>query len=493
MLHGSLTKHCKMTPLYQSGAGDNAAAPVRRRDNPWQGVAKRMIWIIRATVAASILLWASAIASAELYINEVFFNPGGAGDDLLDEYIELRGTPSMSLANHYLIFVENEGLPDGTGAAGEIDNVFNLGAFSIGSNGFLTIRQKGNRYGAPAAGTANLVNTSNGPDSGGYGSGPLSSTVGAEDSPAGMDPPFLGHVEGGGFTAMLIRANPWGPDLMNSPVVPTIAPIFDLDTDNDGLDQIASSHMNWRDSWTIIDSIGIHGEDSETQYGRLYGQVNFGAAFGFVPPGWQPNIEAGSEFQLLNYEVEYIGRWGNSTGHTLDDWHISNLTDNAGSGSLGVFAAGGPDWRQSCISGVGCHAPNDGNPNTPAPQPPGGTESNKAVPYGTKLTQTLGAPNYITGDFNKDGYVDAADYVVWRKTVGQSGAESNHPAADANHDFVVNMADFNLWRANFGAPHVISGGAGSSASYSSVTIPEPATLLLALLAGAALPLRRSAC
>jgi hypothetical protein len=416
-------------------------------------------------------------ARAELYINEVFFNPGGGGSDLLDEYIELRGTPSMSLENHYLIFVENERLQDGTGRAGEIDNVFNLGSFSIGSNGFLTIRQKDNRYSAARPGTADLVNTSNGPNSAGYGSGPDSSTVGAEDSPLGMDPPFLGHLEGGGFTAMLIRAEPWGPGLQNAPVVPTISPVFDVDQGNNGLDPLGASFMNWRDSWTFIDSVGIHGESSETRFGRLYGQVNFGSRPGFLSVGWTPLIEPGAEFQLLNYEIEYLGRWGNSTGQTLDDWHISNLTDNTGSGSFGVLAPGGPDWRQSCI-GNGCHPVSDNDPDTPAPQPPGGMESNKSVPYGTKLADTLGAPNFITGDFNKDGYVDVADYVVWMITQGQLGSETNHPYADPNHDFLVNTADYNLWVANFGQPSS-SEGSGSLTEGGNSAVPEPGNLLIA--------------
>lgn len=448
---------------------------------------------IRGTVAGALLIFVAATAHAELYLNEIFFNPGGGGNDLLDEYIELRGTPNMALTNHYLIFIENEDDEAGNGGIGSIDNIFTLGSYSMGSNGFLTIRQKNNRYSAPAPGTTDLVNTSTEPAplSNGYGSGPGNSTVGAEDSASiEGDPPQNGHVEGGGFTALLIRADAWGPGAANPAVVPTITPFFDLDTDNNGLDPLGASHMNWRDSWTIIDSIGIHGEDTETQHGRLYGQVNFGPTFGFVPPGWEPKIEPGAEFQLINHEVEYIARWGNSSGQSLEDWHISNLTDNLGSGSLGVLAAGGPDWRQSCIDGTGCHATNDGNPNTPAPQPPDGTESNKNVPYGTKLTHTLGAPNYMTGDFNKDGYADAADFVAWQKTQGQLGTETNHPFADANHDFVVNAADLAFWSKHFGSPSLGGGGGSYAGLAGDSVVPEPTSWLAATFAGAAFLLRR---
>ena len=96
------------------------------------------------------------------------------------------------------------------------------------------------------------------------------------------------------------------------------------------------------------------------------------------------------------------------------------------------------------------------------------------MPYGTKLLTTLGAPNYITGDFNGDGIVDAADYTVWRDSVGEVGTEFAHPAADANHDFMVDQADYEIWRANYGAPYGVNppGVAQPAAA------PEPTAIWL---------------
>ncbi len=65
------------------------------------------------------------VAPADVYINEIFFNPPSTLD-LTSEYIELRGTPSMSLANHYLIFIENADNSFHTGSAGNIEHIFNL-------------------------------------------------------------------------------------------------------------------------------------------------------------------------------------------------------------------------------------------------------------------------------------------------------------------------------------------------------------------------------
>jgi hypothetical protein len=63
----------------------------------------------------------------------------------------------------------------------------------------------------------------------------------------------------------------------------------------------------------------------------------------------------------------------------------------------------------------------------------------------------------LPGDFNFDGSVDAADYVVWRKNNGT-------------------LEKFNIWRANFGN----TGGSGSGALVAgTAAVPEPATLLFA--------------
>jgi hypothetical protein len=65
-------------------------------------------------------------------------------------------------------------------------------------------------------------------------------------------------------------------------------------------------------------------------------------------------------------------------------------------------------------------------------------------------------PNIVEqdGDFNRDGIVDAADYVAWRK-------------------LGLPETDYNLWRQNFGE---FGGGGGSEGG----SVPEPSTLLLAI-------------
>lgn len=69
------------------------------------------------------------------------------------------------------------------------------------------------------------------------------------------------------------------------------------------------------------------------------------------------------------------------------------------------------------------------------------------------------------GDYNGNGVVDAADYTVWRDSLGDTGMGL---AADGNGDMEVNLADYIVWKQAF-APS--DSGAGQ-------TVPEPTTIVL---------------
>jgi hypothetical protein len=78
------------------------------------------------------------------------------------------------------------------------------------------------------------------------------------------------------------------------------------------------------------------------------------------------------------------------------------------------------------------------------------------------------------GDFNHNGEVDAGDYAVWRNSLDESGPGL---PADANNDLVVDLADYNIWRASFGAT------AASTTALYNISIPEPGTGVLTIVAG----------
>jgi hypothetical protein len=86
------------------------------------------------------------------------------------------------------------------------------------------------------------------------------------------------------------------------------------------------------------------------------------------------------------------------------------------------------------------------------------------------LTGVVSVDPHLPGDYNQDGVVDAADYVVWRETEGQMGMQL---AADGNNDGRVDAHDYGMWRANFGRT-----GTSGSGSEAQMVIPEPASVLV---------------
>ena len=87
------------------------------------------------------------------------------------------------------------------------------------------------------------------------------------------------------------------------------------------------------------------------------------------------------------------------------------------------------------------------------------------------------AVNTVPGDYNLNGIVDAADYTIWRNTLGQtgSGLAADGTGPGGVPDGVVDQLDYNFWKANFG--NHAGAGAGSK-----VAAPEPSTLWM-LIAG----------
>jgi T5SS/PEP-CTERM-associated repeat protein len=93
----------------------------------------------------------------------------------------------------------------------------------------------------------------------------------------------------------------------------------------------------------------------------------------------------------------------------------------------------------------------------------------------------------LVGDYNADGRVDVADYVVWRDSVGQRGIGL---PADGNGDATIDELDYDLWRARFGAT-----AASASAATSHAAVPEPPAAIMLLVAwtGATVYRRRIFC
>jgi len=142
---------------------------------------------------------------------------------------------------------------------------------------------------------------------------------------------------------------------------------------------------------------------------------------------------------------------------------------NAIGNSATLSIDGNADWGRSAFAELG-----DGVVEIVGKLVLGGVTQLSGVTYGS-TANTGGAlftdDTYFTGtgmvqvstlgDFNGNGTVDAADYVVWRK--GYSG----------------NTALYDLWRTNFG--NTAPAGSGSGGGLGASTVPEPSTFALLAL------------
>ena len=224
-------------------------------------------------------------ANAQIYINELFFNP--AGTDAPNEYIELRGTPGLSVgAGNYLLFLEGDASTSTTPGArpGDIGGIFNLSSKTFGSNGYMVLRQFSSPY-TVNGNASTYTGTSTGWGGLGFNT---SATV-------------AGDVENISFTAMIVNigsgsAPTWGSQ---------------LDANNDGTLELPSG-------WSILDSIGV-GDTGAAD--RLYGAVNFSSA-----SNTSTVTTNGGLLQYLAWtEIEYLARVGTSTGNTLLDWAVADV------------------------------------------------------------------------------------------------------------------------------------------------------------------------
>ena len=173
---------------------------------------------------------------------------------------------------------------------------------------------------------------------------------------------------------------------------------------------------------------------------------------------------------------------------------VSNIIDNGGnligtSSSpidplLGLLADnGGPTMTHALL--VGSPAINAGDAaavagvgGVPLYDQRGATYARVAggrLDIGAFEVQSVVVEPALPGDYNQSGVVDAADYTVWRDTLGSSVAL--YDGADGDGSGIVDTADYDVWKANFGA--ALGGAASTQTAADAVTMHEQAVARVA--------------
>jgi len=108
---------------------------------------------------------------------------------------------------------------------------------------------------------------------------------------------------------------------------------------------------------------------------------------------------------------------------------------------------------------------------------------NYGVSYGRVVEAAevlVAASTPLPGDYNRDGTVDAADYSIWRKTLGST----TELAADGSGNRVVDEDDYGIWRQHFGATIDTATAAanekGRGVRLVSASVPEPGSVGLVM-------------
>jgi hypothetical protein len=273
------------------------------------------------TTLAALGLAAGITQAQQVWINEVLTNPNGSDSTATtgNEHFELRGTPNLSLAGYYLLSLEGQGA-----SAGDVNQFFDLGTFSLGANGYLFARQNFSLYTPTAPGATVIQNTA------GQGWGLTgASTAGHSGDGTQVD------LENSATTVLLINIGSGG--------APTLA--TDLDTDNNGLLDLPAG-------WTVADSVGIMDAATPLATDISYGAITFRAAY---PAGNYLGVSAyGNIIDVpgappTSSGAFYVGRKGESTGSTADDWFGANLTGSASDPLNITFASASDPFYQGKV------------------------------------------------------------------------------------------------------------------------------------------------
>ncbi len=247
---------------------------------------------------------------------------------------------------------------------------------------------------------------------------------------------------------------------------------------NDGLIELGgrSFHVGLQFS-------GGHGDFINSSTGQIIGSGTFGSSTAFgsftnaglISPGASPGIfQIDDEYTQTATGTLAIGISGNNNSDPqnpqYDVLKVSDIATLAGTLTLGLDGSFTPSFNDvytvfDALSSTGTFA-NVANGQRLATT---GGQGSFIVNYNNANGNVTLSNFTLSGDYNGDGRVDAADYVAWRKSASPT------------------LAGYNVWRANFGRSTL---GSGSGSALPQSAVPEPPFGITAVVGSLMVAIRR---
>lgn len=270
---------------------------------------------------------------------------------------------------------------------------------------------------------------------------------------------------------------------------------------------------------SVMDYVPAAGQQPRTVIGWFNTDVTraqHGGAIDLL--GWNSDINSPNTFKGWNLKVDFgndassipfVGPLGydvislNIQGREItakttpivpDTWYMVGVVYNGGPlGTAEIYING---VLQELVNDTGVTPEDPGMDPTPYPfyvgRALGGFAMDGQIDH---VAVYVGESVGVTGDYNNDGTTNAADYTVWRDTLGATVEMGT--GADGNNNGMIDAGDYDVWKDGFGGGPSLSpvqgddiinlwniavNGSGAAGLVGSSPIPEPHTLLLAGLA-----------
>jgi hypothetical protein len=397
----------------------------------------------------------TSIPVVGLFLSEIFLNStSNLATPSANQYLEVFSTvPGYTIPSTvYVVGIQgnNSTVTDTfgnstTNVPGDVTDVFKLGGFTTGSNGYLSLLQKGQTYPAADLVTAG-TNTTNSGTQAGFGNGGGSSVFGSQSGVhTGQDQNGVGvrlgtnpDLPGDGATANgeLSWDIPMGSSsylLIQAPTAPAVQTATTGATNIDGGSTATATMAGGAayNSWNVLDGVAILAAPLAPTLGGTYAQN--GPDRSYAPLTFQSATNTGTLLGGANlvttgttaapWTADYVGRISQFTGSTSADWLASVPTGTAPNFVLGT------NTSNTGFSGQPLN--NIGGPNFWADQMTvkvnDGTNSQHSQV--SELTLTFASPVKLTGTADRFQISSAVD--------NGAGAGTATLTTATNHDFQV--------------------------------------------------------